>query len=219
MGKQNAATWLKNHRAVLIVTMISVILYGCIVAYVLCMNDGHIDDPFNPDTYDFLDAPLPPLPVVNPDKVPVPDAGAIYIGDMLDKISIPDALFEVKFSRVVDETFDGQARKAGLGMDRYIAVVATMKYVGEEDGMQGEYVPMCTVFDDENSKACDLKIRKDNEWVDLPWVVRNKYDFEVGKTYDVIFYCDRSEFMGNVGIRFYSTDRQMTSINLLRGER
>lgn len=218
MNNSRMKKWVRNHRSVLAATLLCSILYGIIFAAVMNMHDGHIDNPFNPDTYEFIHPQLPSLPVVNPDKIVVPDSDVIHIGDMLDGVSVPDDMFEIKFSRVVDETYDGVARRADLGLDKYIAVTVTMKYIGEKDGMFGEYIPLMTVFDEESSAFCNVIIREDNEWEELDTEIRSTYNFEPGKTYDVIFYCDRSKFMSNIGIYFFSTSRQFTSLNVVRGE-
>lgn len=220
MSQSKTRKWLNDHKAVLITILVCSILYSAIFVGVMNMHDGHIDNPFNPETYDFLDVRLPSLPVVQPDKVPVenPDE-TIYLGTMLDDIIIEDEFFDIKLSRVIDETYDGVARKADLGLDRYFALVMTVKCKVEPEELREHYFPRAMITDFENSIFCDVVMRKDNEWSEVNICKRMFLDMEKDKTYDVIFYCDRSAYMGNVHLIFESTDSlNMTHINIVRGE-
>lgn len=221
MSQSKMRKWLNDHKAVLITILICSILYSAIFVGVMNMHDGHIDNPFNPETYDFLDVRLPSLPVVQPDKVPVenPDE-TIYLGTMLDDIVIEDEFFDIKLSRVIDETYDGVAWKADLGLDKYFALVMTMKYKGEDGAVNGHVFPCAIILDgDGEYKACDAVIRHENEWSVINQNRCISYDYKNGETYDVIFYCDRSKFMGNIAVLFSNVDRkESTCINIVRGE-
>lgn len=157
------------------------------------------------------------IPTLNMPVLTVPDADeTIRIGTKLD-IEVADPRFEVKLSRVVDETIESIAQSAVRDVDRYIALVATAKYTGEPGDMRGNMFVQARLTDFNAYDCMRCMVREDGGWKEISWRERCTYEFEKGKTYDIVYFVGRADYPGDVVLNVFNTDSECTTIHVQRG--